>query len=295
MKSRHLPLLAALLISGCEIHSITYVEEVPPPAPAAVSSITADHAVYLSWEAGSSVPIDHFRVYRSEAEGAPLHYLGYSVELGYVDHAVVNGVTYHYGISSVSTAGIESQLSYIVGDTPRPEGYDLVLFDLGTRPDRSGFDFATLSRVAYDDPRADIILESDAGGSLWLWAAGPGTDLQDMGYTHSLDDITASPIQGWNPEGVTLLITGHTYVIWTNDNHFAKLRAVEVATTWARLDWAYQVDPGNPELVKPAHDSAYGRRLPALQPVLTGLDHSGLESEVSDSHSAGTRGARELR
>jgi len=167
--------------------------------------------------------------------------------------------------------------------------------NLGTRPDRSAFDFATLSRVAYDDPRADIILET-SNGFLWLWAAGPGTDLQDMGYTNSLDDITASPTEGWNPEGVTMLILGHTYVIWTDDNHFAKLRAVEVATTWARLDWAYQVDPGNPELVKPAHDSAYGRRLAALQPVtsapVTSLNSG---SEDVDSHSAGTRGARELR
>jgi len=132
MKAKHLSLAtAALLISGCQIHSITYVEEVSAPRSARVSSITADRAIYLSWEAGSSVPIDHYRVYRSEVEGAPLYYLGFTIEAGYVDWAVLNGVTYRYGISAVSVGGLESQLSYIVGDTPRPEGYDLVLFESG--------------------------------------------------------------------------------------------------------------------------------------------------------------------
>lgn len=279
MNYHHLAIgMSALLLLGCEVHSVVFVTEAAPAAPVALTSITADRAVYLGWEAGSSSEIDHYRIYRSTDPTSPLDYLAWTFESGYVDMAVANGLTYFYAVSAVSGAGLESPLSRIVGDTPRPEGYDLVLFDLGTRPDRSAFDFSAPSRVAFDDPRSDVFVESSPGGEwLWLFAAGPGTDLQDMGFTQSLDDITASPTEGWSPTGSTLLIAGHTYVIWTADNHFAKLRAVEVATTWTRLDWAYQVDPGNPELVKPAHDSVFGRRLTALQPVLNaaeaGRDH----------------------
>jgi len=63
------------------------------------------------------------------------------------------------------------------------------------------------------------------------------------------------------------VIEGHTYVVWTDGDHYAKLRAVAVASTWARFDWALQVDPGNPELVKPAHDSGYLRRPTAARPI----------------------------
>lgn len=269
MNRYHLSLgIGALLISGCAIHSVVLVTEAPPAAPAAVTSITADGAVYLAWEASGSTAIDHYRIYRGGSAEAPLDYLDWTSEAGYVDLAVSNGFTYYYGISAVSGSGLESPLSRVINDTPRPEGYDLVLFDLVVRPDRSAFDFSAPARVAFDDPRCDVFVESPAGGGpLWLLASGPGTDLQDMGYTQSLDDITSSPTDGWNPTGASLLIQGHTYVVWTHDNHFAKLRAVEVATTWTRLDWAYQVDPGNPELVKPAHDSEYGRRPTALQLV----------------------------
>ena len=284
----------ALLTAGCELHSVVFVSDPSPAAPAALTSITADGAVYLSWEESAAVPPDHYRIYRGESYEL-LNLLAATGECGYVDFAVYNGVTYFYGVSSVSTAGAESPLSRVVGDTPRPEGYDLVLFDAGTRPDRSAFDFSGPVRVPLDDPSCDVFVECRPyGGALFLSAAGPGTDLQDMGYTESLDDISWSPADGWNPEGLEMLIQGHTYVVWTNDNHFAKLRAVEVAATWARLDWAYQVDPGNPELVKPAHDSAYGRRPTALQPltsVSAGADAA--STELDQSLTTGLRGARQ--
>jgi len=266
MTRRTLTLLAlAPLFAGCDLYTVVAVSDPAPAVPAALASITADGAVYLSWEDGSSLPSDHFRIYRGTGSAAHLDYLAASPEQGFVDFAVGNGITYYYGVTAVSPSGVESALSRVVGDTPRPEGYDLVLFDLGTRPERSGFDFAGLVRLDVDDPRTDVYVEVDPATGLLTLRAAWGTDLQDMGFTESLDDITYSPTDGWTPNGSSVLIYGHTYVVWTEDNHFAKLRAVEVATTWARLDWAYQVDPGNPELVKPAHDSAYGRRLHALQ------------------------------
>jgi hypothetical protein len=280
------------LLSGCDLHTVVFVSDPVPAAPAALSSITADGAVYLAWEDGSAFASDHYRIYRGQGSPERLDFLAATPELGYVDFAVQNGVTYFYGVSAVSPDGREGPLSHVVGDTPRPEGYDLVLFDAGTRPDRAAFDFARPARVSVDDASGDVFLECDPASGLLTLVAFWGTDIQDMGFTESLDDISYSPTDGWIPDGAAVLVAGHTYVVWTEDNHFAKLRAVEVATTWARLDWAYQVDPGNPELVKPAHDSGYGRRLHALQPLDKTQAAIRVTPALDTTLPAGTRGAR---
>jgi hypothetical protein len=37
-------------------------------------------------------------------------------------------------------------------------------------------------------------------------------------------------------------------VIWTADNHFAKIRVTAVSPNFVEFDWAYQIADGNPEL-----------------------------------------------
>ncbi|MEO0156993.1 MAG: hypothetical protein ABIL07_07755, partial [candidate division WOR-3 bacterium] len=70
------------------------------------------------------------------------------------------------------------------------------------------------------------------------------------GYTASFDEIGYAPDDGWSPTGIVEAIVGHTYVIWTWDNHFAKIRVASLKPGYVIFDWAYQVDPGNPELVR---------------------------------------------
>ena len=80
------------------------------------------------------------------------------------------------------------------------------------------------------------------------------TDIQDAGYASSLDAVDFSPTSGWSPSGSVELIVGHCYIVWTRDDHYAKLRVTEIrpGTTGVPakvvFDWAYQVDPGNREL-----------------------------------------------
>jgi hypothetical protein len=78
--------------------------------------------------------------------------------------------------------------------------------------------------------------------------ANVDTDIQDMGYTADLDEIGYATDQGYSELGWCEVILHHTYLIWTDDNHFAKVRVTSIAADQIFFDWAYQVDPGNMEL-----------------------------------------------
>jgi len=45
-------------------------------------------------------------------------------------------------------------------------------------------------------------------------------------------------------------VIGHSYYVFTRDNHFAKFRVTSLTDTAVHLDWAYQTDPGNPQLFR---------------------------------------------
>lgn len=261
-QARILIVLALLAAAGCYTERIVYIDEQPPTRPTGVTSTTADEAVFLFWDPNGESDLDHYRIYRGFSAVGRFDFIGSTAQESFIDYNVINGETYFYAVSAVDRSGHESDLSVEnVHDTPRPEGYNAILYDLATSPDAAGFDFSQERRVPFDNASADVFVDRDVAlGVLFINAANLTTDLQDMGFTESLDDITWSPSEGWSPVGWAQIIEGHTYVIWTDNNHYAKLRAVEVADTWARFDWAYQVDPGNPELVKPAHDSGYVSR-----------------------------------
>ena len=98
-------------------------------------------------------------------------------------------------------------------------------------------------------------------GTFFINVADVNTDIQDMGYTYDFDDIGYSPSEGWSSIGWTEVIDRHTYIIWTNDNHFAKLRVINInGTSSVEFQWAYQTDTGNPELARPQHDEDYLKR-----------------------------------
>ena len=75
-----------------------------------------------------------------------------------------------------------------------------------------------------------------------------------MGYTYTLDEISWAPPDGWvlSTDGLEL-VEGHTYVIWTWDGFYAKLRVTNLDDDdeYVDFDWAYQVDHDNPELMRP--------------------------------------------
>ena len=254
-----LMIAAATLLVGCYTEDrIVYLEDLPPTRPTGVISVTGDEAVYIYWDPNGEPDLSHYRVYRGFSATGTFTFIGSTTDEAFSDFDVINGETYYYAISAVDDAGQESGLSVEnVHDTPRPEGYNVILYDNATNASVSGFDFSRGLRVPFNDASADVYVDRDPSLGLFVNAADLYTDLQDMGFTDNLDEIGWSPTNGWSPVGWTQIIEGHTYVVWTNNDHYAKLRAVTVADTWVQFDWAYQVDTGNPELVKPAHDSGY--------------------------------------
>jgi hypothetical protein len=127
-------------------------------------------------------------------------------------------------------------------------------------PARSGLDFSDWASSSFvtwwSAADADVYVQRLDGvlyakGTL---IGGSWNDIQDLGWTESMDDVSWAPADGWSvsPSGVEL-IEGHTYVVWTHDSFYAKFRVVEIlSSSGVRsavvIDWAYQIDPDNPEL-----------------------------------------------
>ena len=254
---------AGLLVFGCEENNTDYVYiDYVPAVPQGVYSITGDEAVYLFWSPVRESDLDGYRVYRSVNDDE-YFYIGSTASTEYVDNDVSNGNTYFYAVTAVDDEGSESDLSYeTVFDTPRPEGFGLYLADFNDYPTISGYDFSTYSILPYDFTNADIYIEYNTFDEVfYINVTNDLTDIQDMGYTDNFDEIGYSPMDGWSAVGWSEIILGHTYIIWTKDDNYAKLRVTALnGTTSVRFDWAYQTDPGNPELARPQHDGGYLKR-----------------------------------
>jgi len=261
-------MVLALLIAGCEDETTKYIEvpveiDVDPAVPQGVYSITGDGIVYIYWLPVQDDDLDYYRVWWSPDDDE-YTFMANTTDEFYFDSDVDNGETYFYAVSAVDLAGNESELSYeTVFDTPRPEGL-VMLTDFFDVEETSGFDFSTAQRVPYNFSTADIYLEYDAGlGTFFINVGDEYTDIQDMGYTYDFDDIGYSPDDGWSAVGWSEVILGHTYIIWTEDDHFAKIRVLAVnGISSVEFQWAYQTsssDLGRPELARPQHDEDYLR------------------------------------
>jgi len=267
---------------GCEDCNdcrVVAVDDTPPDAPQGVYSVTGDRAVFLYWLRSPESDVDYYVVWRSEdAIEGPYerrsqvnHPSDRNVgTISFVDAPLTNGYTYFYAVTAVDKHGNESyELSREdVYDTPRPEGSGVVVYDVGTHPAASGFDFRNSQVRAWDDDLADIYFEYDADwNSFFVWAKTfdqGWTDIQDFGFTESLDELGWAPTEGWSKVGWLEAIDGHSYYIWTAEENFAKFRidATDSRNKSLTISWAYQTEVGNPELVpsRPEHDPAFGTK-----------------------------------
>jgi len=251
-----LVLAMTFLVVGCDDDPVDVND--PPSAPDGVYSVTGDEQVTICWNKNPEPDIAGYDIYWNDE---PTGLFERIATVGpnqtcYIDTDVDNSTTYFYAIKAFDFGGLESEFSVEdVFDTPRPEGFNLVLESLGQDPTESGYDFSTLSSTAqpWNLSSTDVYFDSP-GGIPTLFGKGAnvgvGVDIQDYGYI-DLIDVDWAPERGWAPSKRAELIEGHSYVVQIEDGAFyqyAKVYVVAATDLLVVLDWAYQEDPGNPEL-----------------------------------------------
>lgn len=245
-----LAFVGALAVLGCDNDNDILVADPPPFVVEGVRSITGDGRVTITWRHNQETDIDHYKVYRNDEPTGTFTLIGTSVDNEFVDDDVVNGETYFYAVAAVDKSGQESsELSYENAfDTPRPEGFNVTLTDANTADATSGWDFSAETRRASTDPSTDVYYAFETGH--YLIFVPTDTRIQDAGYVE-LVDVDYAPPAGWSDDGVVEAIPGHSYILLTRDNHYAKFEVNARSSSDIVVNWAYQIDPDNPELVRP--------------------------------------------
>ena len=261
MKTRKLLMLlgfaAMLFLSACSENDF-YYDNTPPAPPRNVWTVTGDERVDIFWDNNTERDVAGYNVYYNYTYEGTYTLLGSTTDNTFIDWGAQNGVTYYYAVAAYDDNGNESELSYdVVYDTPRPEGFDVQVYDFNSYPTISGYDFSDFVVTSYNGDGADFFFEN-YNGTFYLNVWAEDTDIQDMGLTYDIYDISYAPDNGWVPaydgDNVKYVeaIPGHTYVIWTWDDHYAKVRINSITPETMSFDWAYQLVEGEKELKR--HD-----------------------------------------
>jgi len=80
-----------------------------------------------------------------------------------------------------------------------------------------------------------------------------------MGPTNDIYDIKFAPSSGWSSTHDAVAIIGHTYVIWTWDNHYAKVRISDIQGYRLVFDWSFQIIRGETQLKSKPRSSIRGK------------------------------------
>lgn len=230
---------------GCR-ERFTEVDLAPPAPPRGLYTSTGDNLVELFWMANTEYDLAGYNVYVGTSGSGAFELIGTTRGNHFIDYGAHNGITYCYTVSAFDFDGNESPLSTeLVYETARPEG-SVSVKNFRAYPDHAGYDFSSETIGPYDDKYTDIFFDNDHGA--YYMDVWDDTDIQDMGYTKSIYEIGEAPDGGWSPTKDVRLIVGHTYMVWTWDNHFAKFRVSSLSPTIVLIDWAYQLQAGNPYL-----------------------------------------------
>ena len=244
-----LPMLFLLQACDDDCDTIIYDDYVAPFPPVGIISFSLDNSVELVWIENQEPDLHGYNIFVSNRYDGKYELIGTSRTARFLDRGAVNGRTYYYAVTAFDVSGNESDLSKdVVYDTPRPEGHNLTLLDRFIAADRAGYDFSSFRILNYDTDQTDVFFEITNTGIPYL-VVWDDSDIQDMGYTSDLDEITRAPQDGWNTTGDALAVEGHTYIVKTFDNHFAKVRVADITPNGVIFDWAYQIDQGNRELI----------------------------------------------
>lgn len=269
-----LALAAVGLLAACGSDSTG--PGVAPPAPSALTSTSLDAAVALTWpdNAFEADPANfsNYVVYSTSYDldhdqcGSDWNIEGTTVAPEFIVAALTNGVPKCFEVTAQGTAGGESNASPVRNDTPRPDARNIVVYARQAQSAGSAFRFwqdlnsdGAVARselgLALDgsNAAADFTIERDGTGTLYLTPARAGVTVALYG-TAPVEDLTSidlAPLDGFDAVGIEAL-PGWGYVFEMPGTQFVQygaVRVTHVGQNFLILDWAYQTDPGNPELV----------------------------------------------
>jgi hypothetical protein len=260
----------------------------PPPVPETLSSTSLNGGVALTWtdNAFSADPnnFQNYRVYSTSFDieapagtdgcGTSWRLEGTTVAPEFLVGAMVNGVSRCFSVSAVSIDGAESNRSSTQFDTPRPDSRNQVLFSIQQNPDSSGFRFwdddgdnvvedGELGRVRDGTSTSVDFYVDRVGADLYLTPRRAGTGVEPyspdpVGDLTSIDDAPCLPAadpslcDSYSNTAIQAAPGfGYVFEMSAGDEflRFAAVRVTHVGPTFLILDWAFQTDPGNPELL----------------------------------------------
>jgi len=251
---------------------------VPPDVPATLSSTSLDGAVALTWTDNSytSDPgnFQNYRVYSTSYNldqnqcGSSWQLEGTTVAPEFVVGALTNGIPHCFSVTATSVDGFESDRSPLRADTPRPDSRNIILYATQFQAPGSAFRFwDDLNRdggVQADelglvrsstDPAIDFFVDRDGVGDLYLTPVRVGTGVEYYDDNDPVEDLTSIDFAAdrtYRTSGI-LAIPGYGYVFEMDGGdgfkRYGAVRLSHVGQDFLILDWAYQTDPNNPELL----------------------------------------------
>jgi hypothetical protein len=259
-------------------NTITVDERLALDAPATLVTTSLDGAIALTWSdnAYTSDPQGFltYRVYSAFYDldqglcGSTWSLEGTTVAPEYVAGALTNGSPRCFAVSAISVEGFESLWSPIRSDTPRPDARNILVYARQYSVPGSGFRFwRDLDGDGLSDPNElglvgsgnaldiDFSVERDPSGSLFITPVRSGTGVNVYGSipVEDLTSIDFAAAGGYPTSGVEAL-PGWGYVFQMDGGdgfyRYGALRVTHVGQNFLILDWAFQTDPGNPELIR---------------------------------------------
>ncbi len=230
---------------ACEVRtSIVVPDFLPPSSPRNVFVINGDNRADLSWDRNYEEDINGYNIYISSSFNGQYTLIGSTKNNYFIDNQVVNGNEYYYAVTAFDYNLNESELSADVAySVPRPEGFDESIFDYRNYPHSAGYSFTDYSVKPFDDLETDFFFENYNG--VFYLNVWDDSDIQDVGLTNDIYDVQLAPAGGWEQSKDAIAIVGHTYIVWTWDNHFAKVRVKNITANRIVFDWAFQLVKGN--------------------------------------------------
>jgi len=256
---------------------VTIDQRLALQSPSSLTSTTLNEAVALTWADNAyTTATTRFRAYRVYSTsydldqnlcGTNWFLEGTTVAPEFVAGALTNGVPRCFGVSAISVEGYESLWSPLRNDTPRPDSRNVVLYARQVQDATSGFRFwRDLNGDGLAQPGElglvgsgsatdiDFSVERDATGAMFLRPVRSGTGIEPYanGPVADLTSIDIAPNISYSSAPIQAL-PGWGYVVeMSGGDGFARygaVRVTHVGQSFLILDWAFQTDPGNPELV----------------------------------------------